>query len=649
MAITDDDDRESAITPGSTWSTCKDCGKRYSYSTASVRLERAARMSAPERCRACAQLHRKEIDSVGVAHFSARGRDGGPVPLGISSGRLGKIHHEPREHIEVRPNPIIDEEIKKAGVTDQNLDDLFTALSTHQVVLVEGGTGSGKSTYVPCRLVEPGTEERRALWVPRGPVVITQPRVQATIAIPQRVAELLGVGVGPRLDVGYRYHGVDESDLSRNRIVFMTDGVLLNWVLEGSKLDGIAAIVIDEAHERTLRIDVILAIMRRVLPRYPHLKLLIASATINTAMFRRFFGDPALEKDDDTSSILDAPVPVIRCAARTAGYELKYRPEGAGDRPPLSEYDDAIKAGEGIDGGRKKAITRALVDAVIDLLNETPGETDDILGFLASTAEVNDACQSVRDRIEGDPRMAHVDVHPLHRQLPEKTRAAATERKPDPSRRRVIIATNIAETSLTIEELNYVVDSGLIVQARWQDADESTGYPSVLHSKAGCRQRWGRVGRVRPGEVRTLYTERQFDQFSPHTAPEVQRSALDDLVMKVKLAGFEPSELTWLEDLDKEMIEAACRRLERADALDPQGHVTAFGVEMSRLAMGPDDARLMIEADRYGVQSRWRPGSRYRAVRRSGITGTLIPSHAPGQHGRMRRSVEARAMISMSI
>jgi len=517
------------------------------------------------------------------------------VPIGISTGRLGKIYHPPRFHTEIPANPVIDDEIKKAGVTDENLDDLFAALSKRQVVLVEGGTGSGKSTYIPCRLIEPGTDARRALWTPRGPVVITQPRIQATISIPRRVAQLLGCGVGPRLDVGYRYGGADQSDLARNRIVFMTDGVLLNWLLDGAKLERIAAIVIDEAHERNLNIDIILALLRRTLPTFPHLKVIISSATIDTASFREFFGDPEATTDDGSQTILDAQVPVIRCASTAAGYDLQYRDNAR----RLKAYDQALDAQGKFPQWESRRITFALVEQIVALLAETPDSREHILGFLATAAAVKDACRQVQERIDGDPRMAHVEVLPLYRQLSEVERLKATEVKTDPKKRRVIIATNIAETSLTIEELGYVVDSGLIIQTRWDDDKESTDYPAILHSQSGCRQRWGRVGRVRPGVVRTLYTSDQFQRFIPHTVPEVQRANMDSLILKVKTAGFEPTELKWLSEPMKEAVNAALQRLKRDGALADDGHPTALGLEMQRLGLSLDDARLMIEADRF--------------------------------------------------
>lgn len=590
---------EATPPPGSVWSTCKDCNKVYAYSATSARADAVARRSPPERCGSCAATNATEIRSIGVAYSTVRARDGGPVPIGISTGRLGKISHPPREHIEIPAQPIIDEEIKKAGVNDQNLDDLFSALSRRQIVLVEGGTGSGKSTYVPCRLIEPGTERRRDLWSPRGPVVITQPRIQATIAIPKRVAELLGCGVGPRMDVGYKYGGADQSDLSRNRIVFVTDGVLLGWLLDGSKLDRIAAIVVDEAHERSLRIDIILALLRRMLPSYPHLKLLVASATIDTARFREFLGDPDAGSDPGSNTVLDAQVPVIRCAGMTQGYDLKYRDDCQAGRGPIGAYDEAVRSAGKFPKNARSRIVSALVERIVELLTETPNDREDILGFLATTADVQDACRQVNERIDGDPAMGHVDVLPLYRQLPETERSTATEEKSDPARRRVIIATNIAETSLTIEELGYVVDSGLIVQTEWDDREESTEYPIVLHSQSGCRQRWGRVGRVRPGKVRTLYTLAQFEQFAPHTLPEVQRAGLDDLVLRVKTAGFEPTELAWLSEPVREAIEAACNRLARDGALASEGNPTAFGLEMQRLGLSANDAQLMIEADRF--------------------------------------------------
>jgi HrpA-like RNA helicase len=183
----------------------------------------------------------------------------------ISTGRLGKISHPERIH-RLRPsNSLVDSLRSDFSVSDDEVNDLFRALRDHQVVIIEGMTGSGKSTYIPYRLVEPGLVNEQ-IWRPRGPIIVTQPRRQATENIPYHIAKLLGSGVGPGLDIGFHYHGEDRSDLSRNRIVFVTDGILLNWLIGGSLLTRFGAIIVDEAHERSVNIDAILALLRRLLP-----------------------------------------------------------------------------------------------------------------------------------------------------------------------------------------------------------------------------------------------------------------------------------------------------------------------------------------------------------------------------------------------
>ncbi len=428
-------------------------------------------------------------------------------------------------------------------------------------------------------------------------IVITQPRRGATIDITGFVGGTLhGADIGIGHEIGYRVRGDHACD-QRNRMVYVTDGTLINWIVRG-ELDRISLIILDEAHERSLNIDVILALLADRLPQYPHLKLLIVSATINHKKFQQFF---------NTRLPGGLQCGIIQCSgSKPKGLTIHYRNDSVRPYPygtgPLRTFG--------------KEVWQNLADAMLELIDEmhNPGrcpnrkvERGDILGFLHGAKPIQDACDHIRRRLKADfPQIAkQTDVFALYADVDPKEREKAVGDKQDPERLRVVIASNAAETSLTIDSLKHVVDSGFIKQTQWDPEIMEAPLNPIAHSRAGCKQRWGRVGRTDEGFAWTLYTRSQFfNQFREDTVPEIQRSFLDGVLLQAKRAGADRLEerfFPWLDAPDASEIQRSLQRLTKQAALDEDGDLTQNGLNAA--ASGGEDlqyARVIADADRFG-------------------------------------------------
>jgi HrpA-like RNA helicase/predicted RNA-binding protein with RPS1 domain len=582
---------------GSEWrSTCKDCGRTFGYSDAWYRAAVRRGQTRPERCSKCLNTHSRERQTAGLSYFVVE-RTGKGCATDPAPGALGRIVHPNRTHELTTIPSEVEDYRPKFGIAEANVDELFQQLASHQVVVIVGPTGSGKSTYLPYRLIEPG-EANAKLFTPRGPVVVTQPRIQATSEIPGFVAKLLGSSVGPGQDVGYRYHNANAADW-RNRLIYMTDGTLLNWIKSG-EIARLGLLMIDEAHERSLNIDLILALLKRELPRYPHLRLVIASATIDAETFQRYFASKPRRDgmpEHEFKQWLQDEVPILNFAGKRRidpktgkeiGYQTIYRQ--ANLLPYDHKKDPKLQA-------LRHCVASALADQMLEILRTGEG---DILGFLPTTAMIYTAVTSLTRAVQADPSLVgRVDVYPLTAQLSEPERRAAIEVRPEHAKRRVVIATNVAETSLTIEGITHVVDSGLIVERHWDPSTLVEQFPVVLHSQAGCKQRWGRAGRVRDGFAYCLYSEEQLKRFPEYTEPEIARAPLEAIVLSAKAAGVDPFEVQWI-TLPKELeLSRALTQLNRWGALDADGDLTEHGQELDGFALEPELANLLIAADQF--------------------------------------------------
>ncbi len=567
---------------------CKDCGREFGYSDISYQSDVEHGQSRPERCPEHRKSHNREISRVGCSHFQLKPRIA-PYPI-LGLPYVGHIGHGRRvlESTERQPET----KGMDFGITDEDIRNLYEALQSHQVVVVVGPTGSGKSTLLPFRLIEP-LGLPRDFFTQHGPVIITQPRIQATRMIPAIVGErLLGSSVGPGYEVGYRYRQAEEYD-GRNRLIYVTDGSLLNWIAEG-KTGQYSIIMIDEAHERSCNIDLILALLKRELLKYPHLRLIIASATIDAEGFIRSF------KDVTEPKLLEFQ------GKKSFGYTVEFR-----SGSPVSEDD----------------LPDFLADKIIDILKTT--DDGGILGFLHGQAAIESAVERVGESLEvitrtegggilgifskkrGSNRNAPIWVFPLYTGL--GVRAGKEALKPlDPitlqgkeiTPRRVVIATNVAETSLTVPDIVYVVDSGMIKQTEWDIVARTTRLVTRRHSKDGCKQRWGRAGRVRQGFVYTLYTEEEFVDdkvFLPHTSPEITRSCLDDVILTAKASGVSNLErLLWVEKPSDIELQRVNGVLHSREVVDEDGDLTESGFELWQLHRSLDEGSLLVFADRFG-------------------------------------------------
>ncbi len=419
----------------------------------------------------------------------------------------------------------------------------------HQVVIVCGDTGSGKTTQLPKIALEMGrgTEGRR--------IGCTQPRRIAATSVARRVAEELGVDLGR--EVGYQIRFEDRTDRRATRVKFMTDGVLLAETRDDPHLRQYDTLIIDEAHERSLNIDFILGYLHRTLARRPDLKVVISSATLDAGAFSTFFhGAPVIEVEGRTYPVTDL-------------YQ-----EPLDDREPLAEQ-----------------ICRAFEDlGKIDRFGDT-------LVFLPGEREIRDATDLLEGRKYRDTLV-----------LPLFARQAGAEQSavfhPVRSKRRIILATNVAETSLTIPGIRFVIDSGLARVSRHDPASGIQRLQIEPVSQASARQRRGRCGRISEGVCVRLYGEEDFASRPPFTDPEILRSNLSGVVLQMEHLGLgDPLAFPFVDPPQPKRVAQAYRVLEEIGALRKQGRkvdLTGLGHTLARLPLDPRIGRILVAAEAEG-------------------------------------------------
>jgi ATP-dependent helicase HrpA len=431
----------------------------------------------------------------------------------------------------------------------QRKDDILAAIRDHQVVIVAGETGSGKTTQLPKICLELG----RGL---RGMIGHTQPRRLAARTVSERIAEELDVPVGGA--VGYQVRFTDH--VGDNTFVkVMTDGILLAEIQRDRLLRRYDTLIIDEAHERSLNVDFILGYLKRLLPRRPDLKVVITSATIDPERFSRHFGD----------------APIIEVSGRTYPVEVRYR-------PIQPEGDDDV------DPDRDQ--TQAILDAVDELSAEGPG---DILVFLSGEREIRDTAEAL-----GKQDLRHTEITPLYARL-----SAAEQHRvfqPHPGRR-IVLATNVAETSLTVPGIRYVIDPGTARISRYSHRLKVQRLPIEAISQASANQRKGRCGRVAEGICIRLYSEQDFLTRPEFTDPEILRTNLASVILQMAAAGLgEVADFPFLDPPDKRSVTAGVQLLEELGALRPKDAepLTALGRKLVTLPVDPRLGRMVLEADR---------------------------------------------------
>ncbi|MFD4958543.1 ATP-dependent RNA helicase HrpA [Microbacterium sp. NPDC058389] len=439
-------------------------------------------------------------------------------------------------------------------------DEIARAIRDHQVVIVAGATGSGKTTQLP----------KIALELGRTRIAHTQPRRLAARTIAERVAEELQVPLGTT--VGYKVRFTDKVSADTS-IALMTDGILLNEIHRDRLLRRYDTIIVDEAHERSLNVDFLLGYLRRILTKRPDLRVIITSATIDPESFAKHFAEP-----DGT------PAPIIEVSGRTYPVEIRYR---APEKPAKGEEES-----DDVDG---------ITSALRELDREPAG---DVLVFLPGEAEIRDAADAVRGLYARDA--APTEVLPLYGRLS----AAEQHRVFEPSqvagvRRRVILATNVAETSLTVPGIRYVVDTGTARISRYSNRSKVQRLPIEPVSQASAQQRSGRAGRTSPGVAIRLYAEDDFVARPEFTEPEILRTSLASVILQMLSLGFgDISSFPFLTPPDSRGVKAAFDLLVELGAVKTgrEHHtLTDLGREISRLPIDPRFARMLIEARRTGV------------------------------------------------
>ncbi len=450
-------------------------------------------------------------------------------------------------------------------------DDLLTAIRDHQVVIVAGETGSGKSTQLPKLCLELGRGVS-------GLIGHTQPRRVAARTIAERLADEMGVDVGGA--VGYTVRFTDHVG-DDTLVKVMTDGILLAEIQRDRMLRRYDTIIVDEAHERSLNVDFLLGYLHGLLARRPDLHLIVTSATIDTERFAAHFAGPA------------GPAPVVQVSGRSYPVDVRYRPIG---EEPEDDRDQV----------------QAVCDAIDELAMEGPG---DVLVFLSGEREIHDVADTLRRRPDnGQNRAAsHVEVLPLYARLS----AAEQHRIFQPHvGRRVVLATNVAETSITVPGVRYVVDAGSARISRYSHRLKVQRLPIEPVSQASANQRAGRCGRVAPGICIRLYAEDDYVNRPEFTEPEILRTNLASVILQMTALGLgDVGSFPYLDPPDNRSVRDGYALLDELGALQPDGdarvdtrndtpdrnttrRLTGVGRRLARLPVDPRLGRMVLEADR---------------------------------------------------
>lgn len=423
-------------------------------------------------------------------------------------------------------------------------DELVKAVTDNQILIVIGETGSGKTTQITQYLAEAG-------FTTRGKIGCTQPRRVAAMSVAKRVAEEFGCRLGQ--EVGYTIR-FEDCTSPETQIKYMTDGMLLRECLIDLDLLSYSIIMLDEAHERTIHTDVLFGLLKSAVKKRPQLKLIVTSATLDAVKFSQYFFE----------------APIFTIPGRTFPVEILYTKE------PETDYLDA-----------------SLITVMQIHLTEPPG---DILLFLTGQEEIDTACEILYERMKSlGPDVPELIILPVYSALPSEMQTRIFE-PATPGSRKVVIATNIAETSLTIDGIYYVVDPGFVKQNVY---NPKTGMDSLVVtpiSQAQAKQRAGRAGRTGPGKTYRLYTERAYrDEMLTTPVPEIQRTNLASTVLQLKAMGI--NDLLSFDFMDApptETLIMALEQLHSLSALDNEGLLTRLGRRMAEFPLSPNLAKMLI-------------------------------------------------------
>ncbi|KAL1914768.1 uncharacterized protein VTP21DRAFT_8026 [Calcarisporiella thermophila] len=439
-------------------------------------------------------------------------------------------------------------------------DEFLGMVHSNQFVVLVGETGSGKTTQIPQFLLWDELPHLKGKMI-----ACTQPRRVAAMSVAQRVADELDVELGQ--EVGYTIR-FEDCTSNKTMLKYMTDGMLLREAMADPLLQRYSAIILDEAHDRTLSTDILMGLMKEIAGRRPDLKIVVMSATLDAGKFQKYFND----------------APLLSVPGRTFPVELFYTPE------PERDYLEAA------------------IRTVLQIhLCEPPG---DILVFLTGEEEIEDACRKIRYEVDEQIRQTNcgpLKAIPCYSTLPPAAQKRIFEEAPGPRvpggppGRKVVVSTNIAETSLTIDGIVYVVDPGFSKQKVYNPRIRVESLLVTPISKASAQQRAGRAGRTRPGKCFRLYTEKAFKQeLQEQTYPEILRSNLGSVVLQLKKLGID--DLVHFDFMDPPAPETLMRALELLNylgALDDDGNLTPEGSVMSEFPLDPQLAKMLMVSPRF--------------------------------------------------
>ncbi|CAO2609242.1 Pre-mRNA-splicing factor ATP-dependent RNA helicase DHX16 [Lemmus lemmus] len=429
-------------------------------------------------------------------------------------------------------------------------EELLTAIASHQVLIIEGETGSGKTTQIPQYLFEEGYTKKGMK------IACTQPRRVAAMSVAARVAREMGVKLGNEVGYSIRF---EDCTSERTVLRYMTDGMLLREFLSEPDLASYSVVMVDEAHERTLHTDILFGLIKDVARFRPELKVLVASATLDTARFSTFFDD----------------APVFRIPGRRFPVDIFYT------KAPEADYLEAC------------------VVSVLQIhVTQPPG---DILVFLTGQEEIEAACEMLQDRCRRlGSKIRELLVLPIYANLPSDMQARIFQPTP-PGARKVVVATNIAETSLTIEGIIYVLDPGFCKQKSYNPRTGMESLTVTPCSKASANQRAGRAGRVAAGKCFRLYTAWAYQhELEETTVPEIQRTSLGNVVLLLKSLGIHDlMHFDFLDPPPYETLLLALEQLYALGALNHLGELTTSGRKMAELPVDPMLSKMILASEKY--------------------------------------------------
>ncbi|XP_024969218.1 pre-mRNA-splicing factor ATP-dependent RNA helicase DEAH1-like isoform X1 [Cynara cardunculus var. scolymus] len=430
-------------------------------------------------------------------------------------------------------------------------ESLLQAIEDHQVLVIVGETGSGKTTQIPQYLHEAG-------YTKRGMIGCTQPRRVAAMSVAARVSQEMGIKLGHEVGYSIRF---EDCTSDKTVLKYMTDGMLLREFLGEPDLASYSVVMVDEAHERTLSTDILFGLVKDIARFRPDLKLLISSATLDAEKFSDYFDS----------------APIFKIPGRRFPVEINYT------KAPEADYLDA-----------------AIVTALQIHVTQPPGDGD-ILVFLTGQEEIETAEEILKHRTRGlGSKIAELIICPIYANLPTELQAKIFEPTPEGARK-VVLATNIAETSLTIDGIKYVIDPGFV---KMKSYNPRTGMESLLItpiSKASANQRAGRSGRTGPGKCFRLYTAyNYFNDLDDNTVPEIQRTNLANVVLSLKSLGIH--DLLNFDFMDPPPAEALLKALEllfALSALNKHGELTKVGRKMAEFPLDPMLSKMIVASDKY--------------------------------------------------